>query len=320
MPVKVLTIGNSFADDATTFLPQMATAGGHDLLLFKANPPGCSMEQHAGWIEAHEEDAESPAGKPYPSAFIPARAGESADKKYSLAEILREEKWDFVTIQQVSNLSFKEESFEPYAGTIIDCIRENSPDAEIVIHQTLAYREDYPGFADGDFTQEKMFEGLEANYRKLAEKYGLRVIPVSQAFQDARSQPRWTFTFPDPNYNYETPDSYDKPVQTGSLNIGWMLQKFADGVPVQPVKNPETGEYESPAEGEITFEASLDFKHCNLEGQFLGGCVWYGFIFDEKALGNTFPPPWVKDEDAANLREIADGALENYVQVISRNE
>jgi hypothetical protein len=313
--VKVLTVGNSFAKDATTFLPQMAEAAGHDFLLFRANPGGCSMEKHAGWIAEHELDPESPKGRPYPADFSPERVDVSVGKMYSLAEILAAEEWDFVTIQQVSNLSFKEKSFEPYAETIINCIRENAPGAEIVIHQTLAYREDYPGFASGKFTQQKMFGGLESNYRKLAEKYALRVIPVGKAFQNARGLPRWTYTFPDPKYNYDAPDSYDKPVQTGSLNVGWMLQKFADGVPVEPKLNPETGEFESPVEGEITYKATLDFKHSNLEGQFLGSSVFYGFLFGEKVSGNTFPPPWIDSVDASALREIADRSLEEYKQV-----
>ncbi len=268
----------------------MAEADGHDLLLFLANPGGCDLKRHAGWIEAHRKDPESLEGKPYPAAFVPARDDVPEGKMYSLAEALAAEDWDFVTIQQVSNLSFKEESFEPHAETVIDCIRKNAPGAEILIHQTWAYREDYPGFSDGKFNQEIMYEKLEKNYRTLAERYGLRVIPVGKAFQEARSLPRWTFSFPDPNYDYENPKSYDKPNQAGSLIVGWMLTKYADGVRVVPKLNTETGEFESPAEGEITFKASLDFKHCNLEGQFLGGAVWYGLLFGGKGLRKYLCP------------------------------
>src|SRR5690606_17582933 len=50
--VKLLTIGNSFADDATAFLPAMATAGDKQLLLFRANLGGCSLERHARHLAA----------------------------------------------------------------------------------------------------------------------------------------------------------------------------------------------------------------------------------------------------------------------------
>ncbi len=312
--IKILTVGNSFARDASTFLPQMAKAGGHELLLFQANPGGCTLERHAGWIKAHERDPDGAEGRPYPAAFSPGRTDIPPGKMYSLAEILAEEEWDFVTIQQLSNLSFKEESFEPYAKTVIDCIRENAPGAEILIHQTWAYREDYPGFSKGKFTQEKMFEELEANYETLAKRYGLRVIPVGKAFQEARSQPRWTFRFPDPKFDYKSPKSREQPDQTGSLNIGWTVQKTVRKAP----KNAE--DPEAVPEDIVTYKASLDFKHCNLEGQFLGGAVWYGFLFDEKVSENSFPPPWVDPADAEGLRAIADRVLENYVQPASPKE
>lgn len=314
--VKVLTVGNSFARDASTFLPEMAKAGGHDLLLFGANPGGCSLEMHAGWIEAHKRDAESPEGQPYPAAFVPEREDIPEGKMYSLAEILAAEDWDFVTIQQLSNLSFKEGSFEPYAKTIIDCIRENAPGAEILIHQTWAYREDYPGFAEGKFTQSMMFDELEANYKSLAERYGLRVIPVGKAFQEARSLPKWTFRFPDPEFNYKAPELDSKPDQSGSLNIGWTIQKIVKKVPGVA----DSSGAEVVPEEDVTYAASLDFKHCNLEGQFLGSSVWYGFLFGEDVSQNTFSHPWVDPADATALRGISDHVLREYKQVASARE
>ncbi len=332
--VKLLTIGNSFARDATTYLPSMAKAGGHELLLFQANPGGCTLERHANWITAHDLDPESRDGKPYPANFTPKREDIPRGKMYSLAEILAAEEWDFVTIQQVSMLSFRPETFEPYAKTIIDCIHENAPGAEILVHQTWAYREDYPGFADGTFTQEMMFEQLQAAYQELAERYDLRVIPVGKAFQQARSTPRWTFQFPDPNFDYKNPLNGTPPDQTGSLNVGWTVRKYKKKVPVESVLGLEEeeseierpkGESERPlapsktekdreAEPvemkEVTaYRANLDFKHCLPEGRFIGSTVFYGVLFGEKASENPFVPKGMALEDVVAIKSIADGVL-----------
>lgn len=314
--IKLLTIGNSFASNATEFLPAMAQAAGKDLLIFRANPGGCSFERHAKAMRAFELNPADPAGQLYKSAFFPVR--NDPKKTYALQEALAAEKWDYVTIQQVSTLSFKYETFEPYAKEIIDCIHKFAPTAEILIHQTWAYRQDYPGFADGTFNQQMMFDGLVAAYAKLGAAYHLRIVPVGTAIQQARALPRWTFKFPDPAFNYIEPVPGTKPDQTGSLNVGWTIAK-AKARPSPAVDEEQTvtttGEAgttvvkEDPVAKKETLVASLDFKHCNAEGKYLGAAVFYGFLFGEKTADLTYVPPSVKPEDAATLRGIADQVL-----------
>lgn len=309
--VKLLTIGNSFANDATAYLPGLANAGGKDLLLFRANLGGCTFERHVRHLKAFEANPDDPEGRPYRGGFTRsvedpappeiASGGNEADpkevekpKNVSLREALEAEKWDYVTIQQVSNLSFQFETFEPYAGTLIDYVKKYAPTAEIVIHQTWAYREDSPLFKKG-LNQKTMFEGLVAAYGKLAEKYDLRVIPVGTAIQEARKLPRWTFNYPDPNFNYKEPVEGTKPDQSGSLMVGWTVRKVA-GKPVE-------GSTEPPPSKLV---ANLDFKHCNAEGRYLGASVFYGFLFGEKVEPVDFVPQGVDGEDAKVLRGIAD--------------
>lgn len=332
--VKLLTIGNSFANDSTAFLPAMAKEAGKDLLLFRANIGGCTFERHARHMKAFEANPDDPQGRPYKGVFVRsltddvtapkiASGGAEVDpnakappKNLSLREALEAEKWDYVTIQQVSNQSFQFETFEPYAGELIAYIKKYAPTAEILIHQTWAYREDCPLYKDG-FDQQKMFEGLIAAYGQLAEKYSLRSIPVGTAMQEARKLPRWTFKFPDPTFNYEEPVPGTRPDQTGSLNVGWTISKTM--VPVEETAPAETTTQESG--GVATQEkpavvkkveklvAKLDFKHCNADGRYLGASVFYGFLFGGKVADNTYVPPSVKPEDAALLRGIADKTL-----------
>ena len=189
--VKVLTVGNSFADDACALLPDLAKAGGKDLLLVRANLGGHSLAQHVGYLQAYEANADDPKGSPYTA---PAYLATPDRKKINLKAILASKPWNFVTIQQVSNTSFQEESYEPYAGILIDYIRKNAPTAEILIQETWAYREDHEMFKDGKLSQQSMYDGLKAAYDKLAQRYGLRIIPSGDAYQAARKLPPWTVT------------------------------------------------------------------------------------------------------------------------------
>jgi len=330
--IKLLTIGNSFANDATAYLPAMAKAGGKDLLLFRANLGGCTFERHARHMKAYELNPADPEGSPYKGTFIHSltddvtppgiatggtevnKNAKQLPKQFSLRQALEAEKWDYVTIQQVSNTSFQFETFEPFAGEIIAYVRKYAPTAEIVIHQTWAYREDCPLYKDG-FNQQKMFDGLVDAYNQLAQKYSLRVVPVGTAMQEARKLPRWNFKFPDPNFNYKEPLPGTKPEQVGSLNVGWTVKKtMVAPKPVEPAPaTPAGGTATKPAAVAKVEKlvASLDFKHCNADGRYLGASVFYGFLFGGKVEENNFVPPGVKPEDALALRGIADNVLVN---------
>ena len=282
--VKLLTIGNSFANDSISFLPQMAEAGGKKLLIFGANLGGHSLEQHAGYLKAFEADPSDPKGRAYKEKKDP-RTGEKRD--FSLREALESAPWDFVTIQQVSTKSFKPETFEPFAGTLVDYIHKYAPAAKILVLQTWSYRQDHPLLAQEKLTQQTMFEGLRSAYGELARRYGLQILPVGEAMQAARALPQWAFTYPDPNFDFANPKPGTLPVETGSLNRGWYWKK-----------NVATGKD----------EFLLDAKHCNLTGKYLAAAVLYDFLFSN-VVGNPFVPSEIKPEDAAALRKIAHEAV-----------
>ena len=60
--LKVLTIGNSFADSVFVYLPSIAENAGCPLLIERANLPGCSLQRH--WELAERSESE-PELKPY---------------------------------------------------------------------------------------------------------------------------------------------------------------------------------------------------------------------------------------------------------------
>jgi hypothetical protein len=166
--VKVLTVGNSFADNACTFLKQIAeSVPGCRVEISKANIGGCSFEKHAQLIKGCEAD---PKLKPYQS-------------KYSLKELLQKEKWDVVTIQQVSHMSFRPESYQPFADQVVACIKTNAPGAEILLHQTWAYGPDCKRLEGFKLTRQQMNAGLITCYADLARHFGgLRMLKSGETF------------------------------------------------------------------------------------------------------------------------------------------
>jgi len=280
-PLKVLAIGNSFSNNATEFLPALAEAGGRKLLMGKASIASCPLERHARHLR--EAEAGDPAGRAY-GTTDPLTG---VKRLMTLPELLSAQPWDVVTIQQWSRLSFKPETFQPYADELIAGIRRHAPTAEIVVHETWAYREDHAFFQQGDgFTPAKMYAGLSAAYRGFAASKGFRILPVGDAFELARRSPRWTYT-PDPAFDFKNPPPGQLPDQRTSLNAGWVWKKDKEGRPV----------------------FSLDATHCNDAGKYLAGAVWYLMLFNTDTLPTHYTPEGLSPTDAADLRTHALAAV-----------
>jgi hypothetical protein len=170
--VRILTIGNSFADNACTYLNQIAeSVDGCNIIIGKANIGGCYLEKHATLMTQSERDS---TFKPY-------------DGK-SLKDWLLADNWDIVTIQQVSHLSFKAETYQPYADEIRDYIGEYAPQAKIYIHETWAYAADCPRFDELKTTQKKMYRGLRKNYTSLSKRYNSPILHSGDAFNKAHKR------------------------------------------------------------------------------------------------------------------------------------
>lgn len=280
--LKVLAIGNSFSQDAMAFLPALAKAGGKEIVATNALIGGCSFERHVKHLR--QAEAGNPEGKAYKGIPDPV-TGEKRD--VSVVDLLTAQPWDVVTIQQWSQLSFKPETFQPFADELIAAIRKYAPTAEIVVHETWAYREDHDWFKKGDgFTAAKMYSGVRDTYRAFADGKGYRMIPVGDALDLARQTPRWTYAT-DKNFDFKNPPAGQLPDQRTSLNVGWQWKKNKDD----------------------SKSLSLDAIHCNTAGRYLGAAVWYQFLFNTSDIPVGFIPKGLTAEDTADLRTHALAAV-----------
>lgn len=273
--IKLLTVGNSFSGNATRYIVQLAAAAGHEIVLGRADLPGCQMDRHWNAAVAAEADPNAAAGKPYT-----VRVG-TGTKHCSLKEILASDRWDSVTIQQASAISSDLSTYRPYARNLRDFIKKNAPQAEVLIHETWAYRRDDPRFDTGNDSQEKMHASLSAAYRTIARELGLRVIPVGDAFYAANTDPEWGYRpakFDKATLNYP-----DLPDQTHSLNVGWRWQK------------DKSGEH----------KLDMDGHHASALGCYLAGCVWFEVLFNENVTDNNYVPRGVSALDAKYARALA---------------
>jgi len=273
--IRILGIGNSFLKNATGPLRGVVAAAGHDLVLCQAAPGGCTLERHYQMAQLNEADPQAPQGKPY----------DYDGRKMSLKEVLTADRWDYVTIQQSSPNSFKIETYRPHAQNLCDYIKRYAPDAEIMFHQTWAWREDSRrgGGFNEQFGQREMYQALTRAYHTVAAEVGIRkIIPVGDAFRLAGESPDWTFQ-KDPDFDYDAPTYPDLPREKNSLHDGYSWTVADDGA---------------------TKTFRLDGSHANAAGGYLAACVWFEFFYGDDVRKLKTNPGFL-GERAASLREIA---------------
>jgi hypothetical protein len=276
--VRLLTVGNSFSRNATHYLGDLAKAAGNTLVQHSAVISGGTMAQHWEKAERFEKDPQDPGGL--------------YSTKRSLKQELQAEPWDFVTIQQASTRSHDLATYRPYASRLQAYSKRYASEAEVLVHQTWAYRCDDRRFSPTNsipgepITQEAMYQGLTRAYRTIAVELGAHLLPVGDAFHLADTDPQWGFR-PDPKFDPKRAQPPTLPDQTHSLHQGWW--------------------WKGQKNGKSTL--AMDGHHANAAGEYLGACVWYEVLFRDSVVGNTFIPAGVDPAYARFLQETAHRAV-----------
>ena len=215
--IRVLAIGNSFSDDARTFVRQIARASGIDIVIGNLYIGGCSLERH--WQNARDDAA----------AYDYSKTG-CDNRPASIREALEEEQWDFVTMQQASHFSGKPETYQPYLNDLSANVKRYAPQAEQLIHETWAYEIDsaHPAFPDYDRDQLRMYALLRAAYEQAARDIGgARLIPSGDAFQIARRHPLFDYAHGGQSLNR---DGFHASLTKGRYLLGCVWVETLTGV------------------------------------------------------------------------------------------
>ena len=173
--MKLLSIGNSFSQDAHKWLYDVCKSAGKEIYNANLYIGGCSLYAHWNkWLSGEEAYDYEIKGK--------------AVRKISLKKALSAEKWDVITFQQVSGHSGMYDTYEPFLSDLYREVKAICPDALFLIQKTWAYETDcvLEGFAAYNNDQRKMYECLCGAYNKASESIGAELIPTGDVIQYLR--------------------------------------------------------------------------------------------------------------------------------------
>lgn len=173
--MKILSIGNSFSQDAQRYLAKVARARGVKMKTVNLYIGGCTLRTH------------------YLNMLNDARAydfqfnGESTGLKTSIREALCSDEWDYITLQQASHKSFDYSTYTPYLEALAEYVRKYCPTAKILMHSTWAYEDGSPRLANvGYESAEEMLTDASLAYEMAARDIAADgVIPSGRAMMKA---------------------------------------------------------------------------------------------------------------------------------------
>lgn len=161
--MQILSIGNSFSEDATTYLHDMAKLSGKSITTANLVIGGCSLERH--FRNMHSE------AQAYSLHFN----GEATGFNVSIKEALLSRAWDVVTLQQASHFSAIPDTYTPYIEQLAAYIRALCPKAKFVIHQTWAYED-----ASARLVNTAKFDSAKAMYEAIVNAYN-KAVEITNA-------------------------------------------------------------------------------------------------------------------------------------------
>lgn len=214
--MRILCIGNSFSQDATRYLHQIAESAGEEMEVWNLFVGGCSLEWHWQNIQDRAEE------------YLLEINGESTERKVDAVAMLEQEEWDVVTLQQVSNKSVDYPSYQPYLEKINTVIREKAPSAKRMIHQTWAYEQGCVRLDKelGGRIRQEMFRDLEKAYEQAAADIAADgIIPSGAVFEAIQSET---------SYKMHR-DGYHASLGLGRYALGLTWYGYLTGKPVREI-------------------------------------------------------------------------------------
>lgn len=177
--MKILSIGNSFSADAHAYLHALAEQRGEDLSTVNLAIGGCSLETH--WKNVEENNQ---------NYLHSINGGDWETQLVTIEEIIKSDRFDAITLQQVSHFSGQYETYQPYLNNLIEYVRKFQPGADLYIHRTWAYEIDstHSGFSTYDCDQKKMYNEICSASNSACLVTGGTLIPSGDVIQALRER------------------------------------------------------------------------------------------------------------------------------------
>ena len=171
--MNILSIGNSFSQDAQRYLHQIARADGVKLTCVNLYIGGCPLSKHYRNMLSEK------------SEYSLEVNGSNTGFCVSLKDALLNRDWDVITVQQVSQQSPDYGTYQPYLDGLVEYVRRLAPKAKIVIHQTWAYEQDSKRLNEelGYSDYKQMLSDVTNAYQTAAQRIGADgIIPSGEVF------------------------------------------------------------------------------------------------------------------------------------------
>ncbi len=181
-----MAIGNSFSEDAMEHsLYDLAKAGGHKIVIGVLFRGASDLSLH--WKNASENIANYNYRKINVAGEKITTPGLS-----TMENALADEKWDYITFQQVSNKSGLYDTYLEPLPKLLAYVKEraSNPNVKYIFHQTWAYKATSKNkkFESYDYSQKKMYESIAKTSKKIKKKFHFdMLVPSGTAIQNART-------------------------------------------------------------------------------------------------------------------------------------
>ncbi len=153
--MKVLSIGNSFSQDAQRYLSRVSNGEIYSVNLCIG---GCTLRKHYENMLTGE------------ALYDLQICGEDTDEKISLTDGIKLQEWDVITLQQASHESFDINTYTPYIEGLAELLRKECPKAKILIHRTWGYEEGSEKLASMSYNSfEDMNEDIKKAYNEASQ-------------------------------------------------------------------------------------------------------------------------------------------------------
>ena len=186
---NILFIGNSFSYRLVEELYGISKKAGHDVNVYNAYHAGCTLKDHWTWLT----DKTAGAGQ-----YGLWETNETGWKKImtdvSIDDVLPHKDWDVIVLQPylspaktiTDNVALQ--STQPYAENYVNYLRENFPNAELLLFEHWAWQVGHSSVPN-ESVQTRQYEGVRYACQQLSQQLNIPMVPCGDAWQLCRQNP-----------------------------------------------------------------------------------------------------------------------------------
>ena len=225
--LEILAIGNSFSVDALEYAYQIAQdLGIEEIVIGNLYIGGCSLNTHA------TNAAGDLAKYTY---YYNDNGTRTSTKSHKISTALESRSWDYVSMQQASNYSGVESTYNEDLTNLIDYVQARS-DAKLVWHMTWAYQQDsthsaFPTYGKNQMTMYNAIVSAVQNKIVTNSNFDL-IVPNGTAVQNSRTSLLGDTT---------TRDGYHLSYDYGRYLAGLLFIKTVTGLSVDNITYAPSG-------------------------------------------------------------------------------